>query len=48
MNFLFNQIRLSNQQPKSNNINIITFVTCWYELKSKFSSNHYLIWIKNS
>ena len=47
MNFLFNQIRLSNHQSKSNNINIITFVTCWYELKSKFSSNHYLIWIKN-
>ena len=46
MNFLFNQIKLSKQQFLSKN-NIITFITCWYEMKSKFSSNHYLIWIKN-
>jgi len=29
------------------NDNIITFVTCWYVMKSKFSPEKYLIWIKN-
>ena len=32
---------------KSINNNIITFSTCWYILKSKFTTDKYLSWIKN-
>ena len=31
----------------TNTVNIITFSTCWYIVKSKFSVNTYLEWIQN-
>ena len=34
-------------QGKNNRNTFITLVTCWYNIKSKFSSNIYVSWIKN-
>jgi hypothetical protein len=46
-NFLLNlKNNTENISPKMNN-NIITFVTCWYNFKSKFSPKKYMLWINN-
>lgn len=44
MNFLFHK-QLTNNKPKM--VNIITFSTCFYILKSKFPLRQYLEWINN-
>jgi hypothetical protein len=56
MNFNFNfNLKKNNEISNNNNNNkfhnnsskLITFSTCWYILKSKFSVKQYVIWIKN-
>ena len=44
MNFIFknNQTKIVRETPK-----LVTFSTCWYILKSKFSANIYCKWISN-
>ena len=44
MNFIFknNKTQIVRETQK-----LVTFSTCWYILKSKFSVNTYNIWIKN-
>ena len=43
----FNQTYTNTNTKTTNTVNIITFSTCWYIVKSKFSVNTYLEWIQN-
>ena len=38
-----------NNNNNNNNLNkpLLTLSTCWYNLRSKFTSTQYLLWIQN-